>query len=106
MDISVDPKIRLTGEALAQGMEDFAATMREALGEEKPPKKKRSRVITKMAKNVNPGDIMEFPDGWGEVRGWMRYTDAKVVLLEAPGLSAITVPENQRMRVEKSADAG
>lgn len=80
------------------------ARLSEVLGqmtEAKTPPEKR-RVISKMAKNVEHGDTLSFPDfGWGEVNCWVYHGDTDTVVLGAPGMPMLTFPGTQRVRVKR-----
>lgn len=81
------------------------AELSEALGqviEDKSPPKK-CRVVSKMAKNVNHGDVLNFPDsGWGKVNGWAYFEATDTVVLGAPGVSVRAFPGTQRVRVKRT----
>lgn len=60
----------------------------------------RLRVITKMAKNVNPGDLIDFPGyGWHEIGGWSQVDG--VVSISAPGVPMLNFDMNERVRIQR-----
>lgn len=65
----------------------------------KPP-----RVVSIMAKNVKPGDHVNFPTfGFCEVNGYGHYEDSGDTVLNAMGVNGAihTFPGNQRVQVRR-----
>ncbi len=61
---------------------------------------KSFRVIAKMAKNVNPGDLIEFNGfGWREIGGWSMT--GGIVTLSAHNLPIMQFPANERVRIQR-----
>ena len=65
-----------------------------------PEPEKPRRLVAKMAKNINPGDLVEFNGyGWREVAGWSKMGDR--VTLSAENLPFQHFEATQRVRVQR-----
>lgn len=67
------------------------------------PRANKKRVVSKMAKNIQSGDLVDFPAfGQHEVNGWSR-SDGIVTV--TAGRHLTTFPENERVRVIREVAA-
>lgn len=60
----------------------------------------KRRVITKMAKNTAPGDLVDIPGvGWREITGWSMM--AGYVTFSAENMPLMEFKANERVRIQR-----
>lgn len=60
----------------------------------------KRRVVTKMAKNIEHGDYVEFGDfGWGQVNAWVAQGDE--IMIGAPQKPGLTFKATDRVRIQR-----
>lgn len=71
------------------------------------PVPEKRRFVSKQARNVQHGDLMEFPgfDGLYEVNGWGHHTKDKIVIISSIEGYQVTLPEKERVRVSRVVNA-
>lgn len=90
------------------GIEAQLAALSRAVAElieaKMPPEKRR--VISKQAKNLQHGDLLEFPGfGWGEINVWAHHTEAGEVTASAPCKPIMVFKDTERVRVKRVVPA-
>lgn len=84
-----------------QEIERAKAMLSEAtaiLAQASAPEEKKPRVVSKMARNIQHGEVVDIPEiGSGEVVGWGLIGDQVTILL--PGNRLASFEATQRVRV-------